>query len=227
MRVTGLLTFSAAACLAGLAVAAPAHAGAMITIDENLNSVPTAGFAPVDLSAAPLGSGAPFTVGNDNVSFVGTPANQGVVNGSLSGQYAAPVTNAAGNKYTGNYFSTGNAGYIDINFASPQLALALLWGSVDLSNDITFLSNGVAIGNVLGSDINANANGSQGYGGSFYVLLNLTQSFDEIQLSSGVTSFEAAEFGADSSNFFIPEPTSLAVLGAGLLGLTLLRRRNA
>jgi hypothetical protein len=150
-----------------------------------------------------------------------------VVQGSLTDEYAAPVTDSSGDKYAGNYFSTGNVGDIEFSFTGNQFALALLWGSVDLSNQITFLENGTVVATVLGSDINANANGSQGFGGSYYTLINTTLPFDEVELSSGVTSFESAEYEVDPQNFGVPEPASVAAFGVGLLGLAAMRRRRA
>jgi hypothetical protein len=145
-----------------------------------------------------------------------------VVQGSSSGQYAAPFT--ADGAYTGNYFSTGT-GSITITFATDQLAMALLWGSVDSYNQVQLFEGSTLVGSVAGSDIEANANGSQGYGGSFYTLINSTVAFDEVVLSSTSPSFEFAQFEADVSNDYVPEPASLAVFGVGLLGLAALRRR--
>jgi hypothetical protein len=135
------------------AAASPALAGpfpATISIDTSETHLPPdPGFAPIDVSSASLPAGATlpyhgasFTTGSgaseETISFVGMDGTQqGIVNGAGSGVYAPPVTNSSGATYGGNYFSTGKTGYIDISFASPEKALALLWGSVDSTNQIT------------------------------------------------------------------------------------------
>lgn len=227
-----LIKLRAALAALCFALAATSPAGAVVIINTNLTSLPTAqGFTAVDLTNVPLGSASSFTLlqgtpDQRTVSFSGVAGGQGVVQGSASGQYAQPIVDASNTRFSGKYFSTGNTGYISIRFATAQRAFALLWGSVDSSNLLTLLANGVSVGTVRGSDISSNANGSQSFGGSFYTLLNSDVSFDEVRLSSGVTSFESASYVFNPNNFYIPEPASLALLAAGLGAMATARRRR-
>jgi hypothetical protein len=226
-EITSLpVSLATALAVAALAWVSPASADP-ITILESSTPISTAGFNALGLGAASLGSAAPYTYGQDTVSFVGVASNEGVVRGSSPGAYAAPVTDAAGDLFGGKYLSTGNTGYINIGFATPRQALSLLWGSVDMSNQITFLDGTTIVAVITGADIDANATGSQGVGGSDYVLLDSSVKFNDIEISSGVTSFELAEIRTDRSDIPVHEPASLAVFGAGLLGFAGLRRRRA
>lgn len=213
-------------CLRAAAFAALLLAGssAMATpiITTSLTALPTSGFTEVDLTGVSLGS-APINLDNAAITF-SVASGQGIVNGSSSGAYAAPVT--ASGAYTGNYFSTGT-GSITFTYSSYQLALAVLWGSVDTFNTITLMNGSTVVDTITGSQITSNANGSQGYGGSFFVLINETSVFNKVVFSSTNPSFEFAEFEVDPNNYYAPEPASLAGFGSGLLALALIRRRRA
>ncbi len=245
-------------------LAAPARA--TLTIDTSLTGIPggVAGVTTVDLSGLSVSSsgtqtlaikvntpaGATSSTSPAGTAISGTtPANEGLVSTAsafnnanqqggqylgLSSAYAPPVASAS-SYYTGNFFSTG-AGYIVLTFPSPQKLLFLLWGSVDASNEIDFLTGGgynastsittlgTSVGSVKGSDVSATANGSQGYGGSYYVVINSNVAFNQVYLTSNAISFESALYSAAPTNYSAPEPASWLLLGAGLAGL-LARRR--
>jgi len=148
----------------------------------------------------------------------------------LTGNYGSALTPNIG--ASGNYLSTG-IGSITLAFISDQTAFAMLWGSIDDFNLVTFLEGTTTIGTVSGDDAAAalgsgfEANGSQGAGGSGYIIVNSTQAFNTIVFSSTSPSFEFTGIVGSTAEIGIPEPVSLALLGSGLAGLGLIRRRRA
>lgn len=167
--------------------------------------------------------------------------NQGIVQGSIpSSIHAVPVagitpggqatylTGDFGSAQTtnpdesGNFLSTGT-GRITVTFDQAQISLALLWGSIDSSNLVTF---GNTAGDTLsGSQVQALAagfagNGFQGPRGSAYVVAVSDSPFTSVTFSSGVTSFELASIVASVGQIStVPLPASAPMFGAALMGL--------
>lgn len=231
------------ATLAALAVTpVAAHAGPF-QISFGLNALPVAGGPVQDLSipTSALGQQS-FTLGSGAMAVKVAVDNQaqatggGVVQGSSPGRYAAPVS-GPNTMFTAPYLSAG-IGTITLGFAMPERYLGLLWGSVDYTsggngpNRIDFYDGPTLAGFVTGDDLRAAtgttaANGSQGYGGSYYTLLNDTQgTFDRVVLSSGTVSFEAAQLQVAGRNVGVLEPVSLALVGSGLALMGLIRLRT-
>jgi hypothetical protein len=238
----------ASTLLAACVVAAPARA---TVIQASLYSMIAPSGAILVAIAAPA-------VGVTSVNTAGygistsTASGQGVVQGSANGTNAAPVAGVIGGSTleyltagygsalttilanSGNYFSTGlsggnPAGTITFTFATAQSAFALLWGSIDASNKITF-SNGTTSTTVFGQDILNAVPGltqaSQTAGGSAYVAISGIGSFTSVLFSSGVTSFEFAGAVASDRAFVVPEPIGMTVLGVALAGLGVFRRKR-
>jgi hypothetical protein len=183
------------------------------------------------------------------VTFNATTSNQGIVQGNndpfnfppiAGGTVAVPTyltnSNLSGPTTplianSGKFFSTGALGNITITFNTPQIELALLWGSIDFSNRIQF-NNGAADA-VTGLQVQAvtggfSTNGAQGLGGSSYILLVSNTPFTQIQLSSGVVSFEAAGITASTQIIALdPEPSTLVLSLIGIGGVLIGRRKLA
>ena len=225
-----------------LLLAAGAGMGNASTITASLFS-PEAGLGPVilDLSTVTATSHASFSGTGYSISFAVDP-DQGVVRGALASKYAIPVagvlngnaeylTGGYGSPLTtntadsGNYLSTGT-GTVTIDFSQQETWLALLWGSIDTGNRLTFKNGTTTVFTVTGTDVqNAAAgfvgNGFQGAGGSAYVLVNTSTPFTSVIASSGTVSFEFGGVAASA----VPEPGTFGCLFGVGVALVALRRR--
>jgi hypothetical protein len=226
-----------------LLLAASAGIANASTITASLYS-PDAGLGPVLINLAgisPTPSQTSFSGPGYSVSFA-VESDQGVVRGALDSRYAVPVAGVTGGNAeyltgdygsalttnpadSGNYFSTGT-GTITIDFNQPETWLALLWGSIDTGNQLTFMNGSNTVFTVTGTDVqNAAAgfvsNGFQGPGGSAYVLVNTSTPFTSVIASSSSVSYEFGGVVASA----VPEPNSFWCLFGLGIGIVALRRR--
>lgn len=202
---------------------------------------------PIVLKGFALGSSATLTGSGYSITFSSSfPTDQGIVRGAAGGLFAIPVagvtsgnqpeylTGDYGSALTpnsadaGKYLSTG-LGTITIAFTTPQTSLALLWGSIDKENELT-LNDGASF---TGTEIQDAAkgfvsNGFQGPGGSAYVVIESDSSFTTATFSSGVVSFEFSGVEGSTTPFnFVPEPSSIVLIGIGIVIVALRRRQVA
>jgi hypothetical protein len=252
-----LRIFFAAAVAGSILAPVAARAGVTATVGYSITGLPLPAGVTVNSLTIPtadlgtFGTSTSYTIGavtltgnnttgtgvNGTTQYAGdgTFRYSGIVQGSTAGYNAAPVIDTAGDTYTGPYLSTG-LGSITLTFASAQNYLGFLWGSIGSGDQLQFYNGGTLVATVTGSQAQAaaagynGASGAQGVGGSQYTLINLTGgSFTSVVLSEqgGTPSFEAAGFQYAAANVYVPEPASIGIFAAGLLGLSILRRRSS
>ena len=159
----------------------------------------------------------------------GTPAglsgNFAIVQGSVAGQYAAPLGDDT------HYLTVplnGSTGSATLALAQPLTSLSLYWGSIDTYNTISFAdAGGNSLGSFTGADIPpAPADGSQGN-----ALNNRRVNFDFGGSSASSVTFASGNkaFEVDNIAGSVPEPTTWAMLiaGMGMVGAAARRRRSS
>jgi hypothetical protein len=235
---------------AGAAVFLLAAAGAEaspLTWTSSVGGAPT-GVVLENFDTLTVGgaSGAqPLTPTGITVQFAGTA---GVVQGARSGRYAPPSLsggNGAGFGAAGGaqanganttpYLTTGSitggaASAMTLIMPFEVKYFGLLWGSVDAYNTLSFYDGETLVGSIAGGQVAALPNGDQGPGGTRYVNVTSTLGFDRVVATSNGWAFEFDNVAfniAPPPVLGVPEPGTLALLGAGLVGLGVARRRNA
>lgn len=238
MRHVLLPAIAAAALVASTA----AHAVPGYSISGSVGGAPT-GVTYENFNSLPLGT--VTNVATPSGVIVTTTPSAGVVQGGVSGLYAAPYlsggngsgfgpggTDQADGPDATPYITAGSTGAnpnsaVTLVFPSLEQYMGILWGSVDTYNTLSLYNGDTLVGTITGSDVIASPDGNQGVDGTVYVNIDALTSayaFNEAVLTSSQFAFEADNLAFNPRP--VPEPAGVAVLCLGLIAIGAARARK-
>ena len=157
----------------------------------------------------------------DFSTAVGLSGDYQLETGSVSGQYAAPFQD------TTQYLNVFGGHTASLAISPALKALSFYWGSIDNYNTVSFFSGSNLVASFTGAQVPAApADGSQGNPvNNRRVSFNFGgEQISRVDFNSGQNSFEL-----DTVSGAVPEPATWALLivGMGMTGATMRRRRGA